>query len=189
MWRNYSPGCRPDASEGTASRPEYGPAWRTLLEREAAKVAELAAGGQQISKRTFLRMRQRYEAEGLWGLVDGRWRKPPAPVPGTGRTDERVVEAVTETLAGQTDLSTGDRKRLMLQAELILAAKHGEEAVKLLPKRATFYRLVNSLARNNESFAVSSELVRRSHECPVSLSLAESHVEGAHSSKVGYISA
>ncbi len=136
-------GLRPDAPEGMSPRPEYDPAWRTLMEREAAKVAELAAGGQQISKRTFLRMRQRYEAEGLRGLVDGRSRKPPAPVPGTGRTDERVVEAVTEALAGQTDLSTGDRKRLMLQAEQILAAKHGEEAVKLLPTRATFYRPVS----------------------------------------------
>jgi hypothetical protein len=75
-------GLPPDAVEGTAPRPEYDPAWRTLMEREAAKVAELAAGGQQISKRTFLRMRQRYEAEGLWGLVDGRSRKPPAPAPG-----------------------------------------------------------------------------------------------------------
>ncbi|MEU8525424.1 Mu transposase C-terminal domain-containing protein [Streptomyces sp. NPDC048629] len=152
-------GLPPDAPEGTSPRPEYDPAWRTLMEREAAKVAELAAGGQQISKRTFLRMRQRYEAEGLWGLVDGRSRKPPAPIPGTGRTDERVVEAVTEALAGQTDLSTGDRKRLMLRAEQILAAKHGEEAVKLLPTRATFYRLVNSLVRNNESFG--SATVRR----------------------------
>ncbi|MFF8323029.1 integrase [Streptomyces bobili] len=152
-------GLPPDAPEGTTPRPEYDPAWRTLMEREAAKIAELAAGGQQISKRTFLRMRQRYEAEGLWGLVDGRSRKPPVPVPGTGRTDERVVEAVTEALAGQTDLSTGDRKRLMLQAEQILAAKHGEEAVKLLPTRATFYRLVNSLAKNNESFG--SATVRR----------------------------
>jgi hypothetical protein len=58
-------GLPPDAEEGTAPRPEYDPAWRTLLEREATKVAELAAGGQQISQRTFLRMRQRYEAEGL----------------------------------------------------------------------------------------------------------------------------
>ncbi|MFC9501812.1 hypothetical protein [Streptomyces sp. NPDC056982] len=152
-------GLPPDAAEGTSPRPEYDPAWRNLMEREAAKVAELAAGGQQISKRTLLRMRQRYEAEGLWGLVDGRSRKPPAPVPGTGRTDERVVEAVTEALAGQTDLSTGDRKRLMLQAGQILAAKHGEEAVKLLPTRATFYRLVNSLAKSNESFG--SATVRR----------------------------
>ncbi|MCZ4509086.1 hypothetical protein O3Q52_12895 [Streptomyces sp. ActVer] len=152
-------GLPPDAEEGTAPRPEYDPAWRTLLEREAAKLAELAAAGQQMSRRTFLRMRRRYEAEGLWGLVDGRPRKPPAPVPGTGRTDERVVEAVTEALAGQTHLSTGDRRRLMLRAEQILAAKHGEEAVRLLPTRATFYRLVNSLAKNNESFG--SATIRR----------------------------
>ncbi|MFI2437353.1 hypothetical protein [Streptomyces sp. NPDC018693] len=39
----------------------------------------------------------------------------------------------------------------MLQAEQILAAKHGEEAAKLLPTRATFYRLVNSLAKNRST--------------------------------------
>ncbi|MFJ2866598.1 Mu transposase C-terminal domain-containing protein [Kitasatospora sp. NPDC087314] len=151
-------GLPPDAEEGTPARPEYDPAWRTLVEREAAKVAELAAAGQQISRRTFLRMRQRYEAEGLWGLVDGRSRKPPAPVPGTGRVDERVVAAVTEALAGQTDLSTGDRKRVIMRTQQILADRHGEQEVKL-PKRATFYRLVNTLAKGNDPFG--SATVRR----------------------------
>lgn len=151
-------GLPPDAEEGTPARPEYDPAWRTLVEREAAKVAELTAAGQQISRRTFLRMRQRYEAEGLWGLVDGRSRKPPAPVPGTGRVDERVVAAVNEALAGQTDLSTGDRKRVMMRTQQILANRHGEEEVKL-PKRATFYRLVNNLAKGNDPFG--SATVRR----------------------------
>lgn len=147
-----------DAEEGASPRPEYDPAWRTLVEREAAKVAELTAAGQQISKRTFLRMRQRYEAEGLWGLVDGRSRKPPAPVPGTGRVDERIVDAVTQALAGQTDLSTGDRKRVMMQTQQILADRHGEGEVEL-PKRATFYRLVNGLAKANDAFG--SATVRR----------------------------
>ncbi|MEU6239334.1 integrase, partial [Kitasatospora sp. NPDC047058] len=151
-------GLPPDAEEGTSPRPEYDPAWRTLVEREAAKVAELTAAGQQISKRTFLRMRQRYEAEGLWGLVDGRSRKPPAPVPGTGRVDERIVDAVTHALAGQTDLSTGDRKRVMMQTQQILADRHGEGEVEL-PKRATFYRLVNGLAKANDAFG--SATVRR----------------------------
>ncbi|MFD8385820.1 hypothetical protein ACFV2X_46135 [Streptomyces sp. NPDC059679] len=75
-------GLPPDAEEGTAPRPEYDPAWRTLMEREAAKVAELAAGGQQLSQRTFLRMRQRYEAEGLWGA--GGRPVPEASDPGPG---------------------------------------------------------------------------------------------------------
>ncbi|MEU8834462.1 hypothetical protein [Streptomyces sp900116325] len=90
------------------------------------EVAELAVGGQQISQRTFLLMRRRHEAEGLWGLVDGRSRKPSARVPGTGRVDERVVVAPTDTLAGQTERSTGDCKRLMMQTEQVLAQNHGE---------------------------------------------------------------
>lgn len=77
-------GLPPDAEEGAVPRPDYDPAWRSLVQREKTKAAELTAGGQPISLRTLFRMRQRYEAEGLWGLVDGRSRKPPAPVPGTG---------------------------------------------------------------------------------------------------------
>ncbi|ULR48441.1 hypothetical protein [Streptomyces deccanensis] len=108
-------GLPPGRGGGHGSSTEYDPTWRTLMKREAAKVAELAAGGQQISKRTFLRMLQRYEAAGLgdwWTTGTGSRR-----LPDTGRTDERVVKAVTEALAGQTDLVTGDRKRLMLQAQ------------------------------------------------------------------------
>ncbi|WP_329536750.1 hypothetical protein OG568_49885 (plasmid) [Streptomyces sp. NBC_01450] len=105
-------GLPPDTEEGTPPQPEYDPAWRTLTEREAAKVAELTAAGHRTSRRMFIRMRQRYEAEGLWGLVDGRSRKPPAEVGSTGRVDNRVVEALTTALAGQHDLSSGYRKRL-----------------------------------------------------------------------------
>ncbi|MFC5188130.1 Mu transposase C-terminal domain-containing protein [Actinomadura harenae] len=140
-----------DAEEGAVPRPEYDPAWRTVMERQAAKVAELTAAGHPTSSRTLIRMRVRYEAEGLWGLVDGRARKAPASVSGTGRADERVVQALKEALAGQTQMSTGDGKRLMHQTEQILAARHGEGVVPL-PKKSTFYRLVKALARGNDPF-------------------------------------
>ncbi|MFD4613110.1 Mu transposase C-terminal domain-containing protein [Streptomyces sp. NPDC058440] len=142
-------GLPPDTEEGTPPQPEYDPAWRTLTEREAAKVAELTAAGHRTSRRTFIRMRQRYEAEGLWGLVDGRSRKPPAEVGSTGRVDNRVVEALTTALAGQHDLSSGYRKRLMVQTEQILAARHGEGTVEM-PTLSTFYRLVNRLTKGND---------------------------------------
>ncbi|MGR6924376.1 Mu transposase C-terminal domain-containing protein [[Actinomadura] parvosata] len=144
-------GLPPDAGEGAVPRPEYDPAWRALMERQAAKVAELTAAGHPASERTMTRMRQRYEAEGLWGLVDGRARKPPGTVTGTGRADERVVQALSDALAGQTQISTGDGKRLMHQTEQILVARHGEGTVPL-PPRSTFYRLVKALARGTDPF-------------------------------------
>ena len=60
------------AAEGQEPRPEFDPRLRTLTEREAAKAAELAAAGEPASVRTLTRMRQRYETQGLWGLVDHR---------------------------------------------------------------------------------------------------------------------
>ena len=144
-------GLPPDAGDGAVPRPEYDPAWRNLSEREAAKVAELAAAGQPVGKRTLFRMRQRYQAEGLWGLVDGRARKAPVQTPGTGRADERAVAALIAALAGQTQLSTGDRKRLQRQTEQLLAARHGEGTVPM-PPQATFYRLVKALTRGSDPF-------------------------------------
>lgn len=151
-------GLPPGAEEGAVPRPEYDPAWRSLLDRDNAKIAELSVSGHPIAQRTLLRMRQRYQAEVLWGLVDGRARKPPTQMPMTGRTDERVVTALTEALAGQTQVSTGDGKRLQQRTEQILSDRHGEGTVPM-PSRATFYRLVKVLAKGGDPFG--SAVARR----------------------------
>ncbi|MFE9067592.1 hypothetical protein [Streptomyces violaceusniger] len=71
-------------------RPEYDPDKRSMAEREQAKADELAQlGWPQVSRATVRRMRARYHAHGLWGLVPRR-----KPTRATGRADERVVAAV-----------------------------------------------------------------------------------------------
>ena len=69
-------GADPDAQQGAEPRPQYDPAVYSLAQREEAKAAELAAAGEQVTARTVKRKRQRYETQGLAGLVDRRAGRP-----------------------------------------------------------------------------------------------------------------
>jgi transposase InsO family protein len=145
-------GLPPGAASGTQPRPEFDPQLRTVSQREAAKAVELTAAGAPVSARTVMRMRMRYRAEGLRGLIDGRGRRKAAP---HGRNDERVVAAVREALAHETSRSTGTAERLRRRVEAILAERHGEGTV-AMPSRATFYRLVNSLSTGKHTFGAAT---------------------------------
>ncbi|MFJ2264455.1 transposase [Streptomyces sp. NPDC087844] len=128
------------ASGGTP-RPEYDPARRSMAEREQAKADELARlGWPQVSRATVRRMRARYHASGLLGLVPRR-----KPSCATGRADERVVAAVLEALRRQRGRSTGTLKGLRELTGQILADTHGPGAVGL-PAPSTFNRLVRVIA-------------------------------------------
>jgi putative transposase len=120
---------------------------RTMRQREIAKVAELRAAGQTVGLRTFQRIRRRYETDGLWGLLDGRWTR--GPVSATGRVDPRVVAAARQAIGEQTNASTGTAARLRRRTEQLLVAEHGldpQTAAAAMPSRATFYRLVDRLS-------------------------------------------
>ncbi|MEU3626785.1 TnsA-like heteromeric transposase endonuclease subunit [Amycolatopsis coloradensis] len=145
-------GLPPEAAPGARPRPEYDPQARTVRERDAAKAAELTAAGVATSATTVKRMRMRYRAEGLRGLVDGRGRKRSTPL---GRSDARVVQAVREALDGETSRSTGTVDRLRRRVEAILAERHGAGEV-ALPSRATFYRLVNKLSAGKHTFGAAA---------------------------------
>jgi hypothetical protein len=86
------------AAEGQEPRPEFDPRLRLLTEREAAKVAELTAAGEQVSARTLARLPQRYESQGLWGLVNRRYTRTVQPLyphgPKVGITVVEVLRAV-----------------------------------------------------------------------------------------------
>ncbi|RKT88112.1 Mu transposase, C-terminal [Saccharopolyspora antimicrobica] len=138
------PGSPPDATP----RPEYDPAVHDLGERDAAKARELTATGKRTSVRTIQRMRQRYRAEGLRGLVDSRSSRTASI---DGRADVRVVEAIREALAEETSRSTGTRDRLRRRVEEIVAGRHGDGVVSM-PSRATFYRLVGRLSQGQHTF-------------------------------------
>ena len=112
-------GVRPDAPPGARPRPAYDPATRSLAQREQAKAAELARSGRDgVSARTVKRKRQRYDARGLVGLVDGRTdrRRPPG-----GRSDPRVVAALEKAIGEATDASTRTAGWFYWRAEQILA--------------------------------------------------------------------
>ena len=148
-------GLVPDAGPGATPRPDYDPATRTLSQRENAKAAELAAAGRPVAVRTLQRLRARYAQQGLWGLVDQRvvreWEA-------TGRVDERVVSAVREALAAETEASTGTRSRLIRRVNKALEDTHGSGVVPI-PGKTTFYKLIDTLSTGRHSFG--SAVTRR----------------------------
>jgi putative transposase len=65
-------GTRPDAPAGTPPRPAYDVQHTSLRERERAKAAELSTPDRPVAASTVKHRRQRWQAEGLPGLVDRR---------------------------------------------------------------------------------------------------------------------
>ncbi|MFF8430565.1 transposase [Streptomyces sp. NPDC016566] len=122
-------------------RPEYDPQRTSMAEREQAKADELTRlGWPRVSRATVRRMRARYHAQGLWGLIPRR-----KPSSATGQADERVVAAVLEALRRQRGRSRGTLKGLRELAGQILADAHGPGVV-AVPPPSTFNRLARVLA-------------------------------------------
>ncbi len=142
----------PGADPGSAPRPEYDPARRTVRQREAAKAAELSAAGTPTSPRTVLRMRLRYRAQGLFGLVDQRAARQTTP---TGRADPRLIAAISAAIEAETTESTGTKTRLRRRVEEALVAEHGSGVVEM-PSSATFNRLVDVLGAGTHTFGAAT---------------------------------
>jgi putative transposase len=143
-------GLPPGAPAGTKARPEYDPAIHSLAARQRAKAVELG-----VTSRTIESRRARYLAQGLWGLVDQRavraWEA-------TGRADARLVDALREVIAAETDTSTGTRSRLMRRAVKRVEELHGVGEVPL-PGRSRFYALMDRLTAGKHTFG--SAVTRR----------------------------
>ena len=140
---------RPPGADHRAPQPDgYDPSERTVRQREAAKAAELTAAGRQTSAETVKRMRRRYRAQGLWGLVDKRVLREVGPY---GRADPRLVDAVATAIDNEQDRSTGTKTRLRRRVEESLVAEHGAGAV-AMPSPATFNRLVEVMDRGRHTF-------------------------------------
>lgn len=146
-----------DAAEGAVPRPDFDPQLHGLAEREAAKAAELAAAGGPGSVRTLRRLRQQYERQGLWGLVDHRATRLSKEF---GRVDERVIEAIAEAMEEQADDSTGTRQRAWRRAQEILAGRYPGEEVPL-PSTSGVYRIFRALEGGRHTFG--SAVRRRSN--------------------------
>jgi putative transposase len=148
-------GVPPGAGRGARPRPEYDPAACTLRQRELAKVSELAGDGHAVPLSTFQRLRLAYEKRGIWGLVDRR-----AAGRAGARTDERVLQAIGQAVAEETNRSTGTVTRLRRRVEQILASQHGIDPSSVMPARATFYRLAGQISAGKHTFG--SARTRRS---------------------------
>ncbi|MFJ8077039.1 Mu transposase C-terminal domain-containing protein [Streptomyces sp. NPDC096176] len=121
----------------------YDPARTTLRERYATKAAELQAAHHKVSAATVERKRLAWLAEGVWGLVDKRRLRVPSE---QGRVDKRVVELLHRVHKRLRYKSSGTRSRLfeLLRRACVKKLKKAE-AQRLMPSRATFYRLLHRL--------------------------------------------
>jgi hypothetical protein len=135
-------GLPPDAAADAVPRPEYDPRRRSLTRREQAKAAELTGLGHPVKPSTVKHRRQRYEARGVAGLVDGRAGRRTSRF---GRVDERVVEAMRTALGEATDASSRTAGFVFWRTAQILTAGHDAGAV-AMPSRATCYRLFATLS-------------------------------------------
>lgn len=148
-------GVAPTAAAGSTARPEYDPLRATLRQREISKIEELAAEGHRVALSTLQRMRRRYQAQGLLGLVDGRITRS-----GATTVDERVSAAISKAVEAETDRSTGTATRLRHRVEQILTRDYDLDPSTVMPPRTTFYRLVERIATGTHTF--SSAPTRRS---------------------------
>ncbi|CAO5184637.1 hypothetical protein FAIPA1_590007 [Frankia sp. AiPs1] len=130
----------PDSPPGAAPRPEFDPGRWSLTCREQAKAAELAAAGHRVSAATVKRRRQRYQAQGVVGLVDHRADRRTAAF---GRVDERVVAAMATAIGEATEASSRTAGFVLWRTGQLLA---GSDPPVVLPSRRTLYRLFGRLA-------------------------------------------
>jgi putative transposase len=153
-WRDHlvevETGLSPQAAPGMVARPGYDPHTTSLAGRIQIKAAELG-----LSTRTVERKRARYDAQGLWGLVDQRAARL---VDVAGQADARLVEVLQELIAVETNVSTGTRSRLIRRAVKRVEELYGANVVPL-PGRSAFYELVDRLAVGRHTFG--SAVTRR----------------------------
>lgn len=141
-------GTPPDVPAGATPSPQYDPQRRSLRQRELAKVDELAEQGHVVAHRRLQRLRQRYENEGLLGLVDRRAAGARRLRP-DGRVDPQIVDATRRAICEETDRSTGTVLRLRRRVEQLLAEQPEPPS---MPSTSTFYRLVDRLAAGKHTF-------------------------------------
>ena len=112
----------------------------SLRERELAKAAELSTPERPVAASTVKHRRQRWEAEGLPGLVDRRVTRRRSPA---GRADPAVAEAMEQAIAEATDESSRTATFIVWRTRQLLAERGqaGKE-----PSRATMFRLFSRLS-------------------------------------------
>ncbi|MFE7184270.1 Mu transposase C-terminal domain-containing protein [Streptomyces erythrochromogenes] len=130
------------AAPGTTPRACYDPQHTTLRDRYEVKAAELRAAHHPVSAATVERKRLAWLEQGVWGLVDKRRVRGPSR---QGRVDEKVVQLLWKVHERHKNRSVGTRSRLFEFLRRACVKKFKKKAEKLMPSRATFYRLLDRL--------------------------------------------
>jgi transposase InsO family protein len=133
-------GTPPAAPAGAPPRPAYDVGRTSLAEREQAKAAELSTPDRPVAASTVKHRRQRWQAEGLPGLVDKRVQRRRSPA---GRADPAVAEAMEQAVAEATDDSSRTASFIVWRTRQILAER-GQPGLE--PSRATMFRLFSRLS-------------------------------------------
>jgi len=148
-------GTPPDAPAATPPRPAYDVERTSLAGREQAKAAELsAAPDRPVAASTVKHRRQRWQAEGLPGLVDKRVQRRRSPA---GRADPAVAEAMEQAIAEATGESSRAATFIVWRTREILAER-GQAGTE--PSRATMFRLFARLSAGKHT--TGSAATRRS---------------------------
>ncbi|MER8073179.1 transposase [Streptomyces sp. NPDC094034] len=126
-------------------RTEYDPDSTTLAQREQAKADELTAQGwEDVSRATVRRWRDRYHADGVWGLA--RKRGGSARL---SRAEPRVVEALRALLPVEAhrSRSRGWKKRMRKEVQWWLADNHSKDSkgTVRVPPQSTFNKLLDTV--------------------------------------------
>ena len=105
---------------GTPPRPQYDVQRTSLHEREHAKAPELSPPGRPVAASTVKHRRQRWQAEGLPGLVDRRVIRRRSPA---GRADPVIARAMDQAIAEATDDSSRTATFIIWRTRQILAER------------------------------------------------------------------
>ncbi|MET7901542.1 hypothetical protein ABZS86_08705 [Streptomyces sp. NPDC005355] len=137
-----------ELSEPGEPRPAYA-ATVPKLQRYEAKAAELG-----VSVRTIKRWVRAFLLDREAGLVHGGPDRGDGTMGGLGRADLRWVEMALEIMAEHGKESQPTRAKVIRRIGPRLAARYGEDEVKL-PTRATAYRWLDELERRKPTFRLS----------------------------------
>ena len=127
---------------------------RPFGERLDAKVAELAAAGRPLSRRTLQRHVKAYRENGIAGLVDARKQRTSTE---HGELDPALVAIIDDVLAQQVGRSTGTRSRAIhdIKARAKLDSERTGITIRV-PSDRTLYRALERLDRGRHSFGEAS---------------------------------
>lgn len=145
-------GALPDAD--VDPDPRYDLSTTSLLQRVAAKVAELMGTDLATSDRHFRRARARYRDGGLVGLIDGRVLRKATPSDPLAGADARILTALAEAMAGRTGGATISRRALFVQVQAALQDEHGQDVP--IPHERVLYRLAAQMDHGRHTFGAAS---------------------------------